>query len=399
MEADGLGSRDHMNRHRRDPGSPRVPTRMTHMIDELKVGGAQTHLLTMIKQSALRYPEVEHRVLCLFGEGPFGERLRGAGVAVDVVDLRPLLARRRFLGAARVLEGRLREHRPDVVEAHLTWSRLLGLYAAWRVGVAQRIAFEPGDIYLNSWKFRIANHVGQLFADRVVVCSRALADWNRRTHGISPRRLTVLHNCVDLSRFSPREERDATAAFGLPPGATVFCAVGTLGSGVNKRTDVAIRAVAAARARGGDVALIICGDGDQRSELEALTDSLGAGPWVRFLGTRDDVPTVLDACDAFCHAAPFEPFGIVCIEAMASGLPVLVPDSGGIREVVEDGVTGLVYPALDHEALAAAMLRLHECPGLRRQLGQAARRAVEESFSVGPYLRTLYAMYGLEASR
>ena len=59
---------------------------------------------------------------------------------------------------------------------------------------------------------------------------------------------------------------------------------------------------------------------------------------------RDDVPAVLAGCDAFCHAAPFEPFGIACIEAMAMGLPAVVPDSGGILEAVDDGVTGLVYP-------------------------------------------------------
>lgn len=366
-----------------------------HIIDELKVGGAQTHLVTMLREALAAYP-VAHRVVALFGDGPVAGAVRDLGVEVDVLDLRPYFARRRFLAAGRVLERLIRAHRPDLVEAHLTWSRLLGLYAAWRAGVPRRIGFEQGDVYLDSWKFRLANRIGQHFADRIVVCSQALADWNRRTHGISPRRLTVLHNCVDLARFRPAEGRSGAEAFGLPLGTTVFGAIGTLGRGVNKRTDVAIRAVAAARARGNDVALVVCGDGDQRSELEALADGLGVGPWVRFLGTRGDVPGVLAACDAFCHAAPFEPFGIVCVEAMAAGLPVLVPDSGGIREAVDDGVTGLVYPALDHEALSGLMGRLQERPDLRRSLGHAARRAAEGRFSAPGYVARLYELYGLD---
>ncbi|WZP00187.1 glycosyltransferase [Isosphaeraceae bacterium EP7] len=366
-----------------------------HLIDELQVGGAQTHLVSMLREARARF-DVDHRVVVLFGDGPVGGQLREMGIEVDVLDLRPHLGRRRFLAASRILADLMREHRPDLVEAHLTWSRLLGLYAAWREGVPRRIGFEQGDVYLNSWKFRVANQIGQHFAERIVVCSEALADWNRRTHGISLARLEVMHCCIDLDRFQPRQGGPAPIVFGLPAGTTVFGAVGTLGRGVNKRTDVAIRAVAAARSMGGNVGLVICGDGEQRAELEALAEGLGIAGFVPFLGTRADIPEILASCDAFCHAAPFEPFGIVCIEAMAVGLPVVVPNSGGIREAVDDGVTGLIYEALDHEALARHMIRLHERPDLRRSMGEAGRLAAIERFSVGDYVDRLYRLYGLD---
>jgi len=369
---------------------------IVHIIDELKVGGAQTHLVTMLR-GASRFP-FAHRVVSLFGDGPIGDTLRRDGFEVDVLDLRAELAGRRFLGAADAIRSVLREHHPDVVEAHLTWSRLLGLYAAWREGVRRRIGFEQGDVYLDSWKFRAANRVGQVFADRIVVCSEALADWNAKVNGFSRRRMAVMHNCVDPCRFTPSAGAAGSAAgFGLPEGSTVFCAVGTLGRGVNKRVDVAVRGLAAARASGAGVALVVCGDGDQRGELEALAWSLGVGPVVRFLGMRDDVPGVMAACNAFCHAAPFEPFGIVAIEAMAAGLPVVVPAAGGVREAVDDGTTGLLYPALDHLALAGAMARLHDNPALRDSLGRAARKAVEARFGVQGYLTRLYGLYGVTA--
>ncbi len=262
-----------------------------------------------------------------------------------------------------------------------------------------RIGFEQGDIYLESWKFRAANFVGQALAHRIVVCSRALADRNRRVHGLSRRRMVVMPNCVEPSRFGPAAGAVSPVELGLPEGTTAFCAVGTLGRGVNKRTDVLVRALAAAQARGAAVGLIVCGDGERRAGLEALADAAGVGAFVRFLGTRDDVPKILAGCDAFCHAAPFEPFGIACIEAMASGLPVAVPDSGGIREVVEPGITGLTYPALDVIRLAEAMLRLHENPTRRRAMGQAGRRAAEERYSVTNYVRGLHGLYGLAGCR
>jgi len=365
-----------------------------HLIDELRVGGAQTHLVTMLREALRAYPGVSHRVVGLFGDGPVGDDLREMGVEVEALDLRPHLEGRRFRRAARVLRDLFRERRPDLVEAHLTWSRLLGLYAAWREGVPKRIGFEQGDIAFKSLKFRLANFFGQYFAQRVVVCSRALGEWVHRTHRVSRRRLTVLHNCVDTETFRPPSGPDDAAEFERPEAAILFCAVGTLGRGVNKRVDVCIRAVAAAREGGADVGLAVCGDGSQRADLERLADELGVGEHVSFLGMRDDVPRVLAACDAFCHGAPFEPFGIVCVEAMATGLPVVVPDAGGMMEAVDDGETGLVYHVLDHEALAAAMARLDADAELRRTMGRAARRATEERFSVRDYVSRLYALYG-----
>ena len=367
-----------------------------HVIDELRTGGAQTHLITMLRE-AISFPDVEHHVVSLFGDGELSEEIRSLGVQVHILDLRPHFRKRKFLAAAAEVQKLIGALQPDLVEAHLTWSRLIALFAAWRAGVSLRIGFEQGDLYMSSWKFRIANFVAQAFAHRIVVCSKALGDWAHCAHGIFRSKLLVLHNCVDLARFNPKgpvagEVRPTEAA-------TVFCAVGTLGRGVNKRMDVCIRALASARSDGANVALVICGDGEQRTELETLASSLGISSWVRFLGTRSDVASVLRACDVFCHAAPWEPFGIVAIEAMAVGLPIVVPDSGGIREILENGEGGLLYPALDYQALAQVMVKLAEDKSLRKSMGAAGRQVVEERFSVQRYLSDLYQAYGIDFTR
>jgi glycosyltransferase involved in cell wall biosynthesis len=365
-----------------------------HLIDELKIGGAQTHLITMLRQVNGRR-DIQHRVVTLFGDGELSAQIRDLGVPVDVLDLRPLLQERFFLAAARELQTLFEQWQPDLVEAHLTWSRLLALYAAARCGVPKRIGFEQGDLYMNQWKFRMANFFLQVYAQQIVVCSEALGEWAHRTHGISRSRLRVLHNCIDTNRFQPASK--AARNFGFEGSPTIFAAVGTLGRGVNKRVDVCIRALAVARGKGANAALVICGDGEQREELEALAGTLHLNAFVRFLGTRSDVASVLQACDVFCHAAPWEPFGIVAIEAMAVGLPVIVPNAGGIREILQDGKGGLLYEALDHDALAQAMLLLAMHPQLREQMGTAGRQIVEQKFSAERYMQALYESYGINS--
>jgi glycosyltransferase involved in cell wall biosynthesis len=363
-----------------------------HVIDELKMGGAQTHLITMLRE-AIKVPGIEHHVVCLFGDGELSAGIRGIGIQVHVLDLRVHFRRRKFFAAAHELRQLIERLHPDLVEAHLTWSRLLALYAAWRANIPLRIGFEHGDVYLISWKFRCANFVAQLFAHRIVVCSDALGKWVRRTHGTAQSKLLVLHNCIDLKRFSEWGPKAEEVVF--PKGTTVFCAVGTLGRGVNKRVDVSIRALARARSTGAKVGLVVCGDGEQRHELENLAISLGIGSDVMFLGNRSDVASVLRASDVFCHAAPWEPFGIVAIEAMAVGLPIVIPDAGGIREILDCGEGGLLYPALDDRLLSQAMVKLAHDAGLRQSMKAEGKRIVQERFSVQEYMRKLYLAYGV----
>jgi glycosyltransferase involved in cell wall biosynthesis len=369
-------------------------TTILHIIDELKVGGAQTHLVTILGQ-LIGHDGFEHHVLSLFGDGIIGDQLRSLGIEVSILDLRPEFARYRFDVAVAKIRAHILCINPEIVEAHLTWSRLLGLFAALLARVPKRYGFEQGDIYLSSPPLRLMNFASQAYIEQFVVCSHALKHWVKHTHGIRSLKITVLHNCVDTERFHP----DIRPAADLPASdnaSTRIAIVGSLGTGVKKRTDIAVRALAEARQGGRAIKLLVVGDGSQREALQHLSRELGIEDHVHFLGIRSDIPEVLAACDALCHAAPFEPFGIVAIEAMAMGLPVIVPNSGGIAEAVIDGVTGLLYPPLDSSALAAHMVALHVSPERRLELGHRARESAVNDFSAAVYVKRLYQLYGWE---
>lgn len=366
---------------------------VVHIIDELRIGGAQTHLVTMLRYAVQRYP-IRHHVISLFGDGPIGHELRDMGVETIALNLHLELTRRRFDEAIGKISSILRQIKPDLVEAHLTWSRLLGLAAAWHVGVPQRIGFEQGDIYLNSFKFRFTNYLSQIYTDRYIICSYALRDWVQKTHRISGKKITVLHNCVDTTRFHSQILPAPDVATLKIKGEVLLVMVGTLGEGVNKRVDIGIRALALARQQGVNVVLAIAGDGKLRGELQVLAAELGISSHVFFLGMRSDIPAVLAASDVFLHTAPFEPFGIVAIEAMAVGRPVIVPNTGGIQEAVDHGQTGLVYNALDVYSCAGAIVELSRNHVARGEMGTAARREVEARFTVQQYMSQLYSIYG-----
>jgi len=369
--------------------------RVLHMIDELHLGGAQTHLRTLLK-AWQRKPGYHHTVLSLFGDGVVGAQLREMGIEVKCLDLAGEIRSRRYLSVAGKIQNTIAGLKPDLVEAHLSYSRLIGLYAAARAGIPKRFAFEHGDVYLKSLGWRLANRFGQLTSNRVIAVSQAMADWMAETHGISRSRLMVLHNCIDPEGFQPSQKPAISRHdLGISGAAYVFCAVGSLGEGVNKRMDICIRALAETRRSETDALLLICGDGPLRPSLEGLAKELGVESFVKFLGLRQDVPDVLNMADAFCHAAPFEPFGLVCMEAMYMGLPVLVPDAGGIVEIVQHQSSGLKYPVLSWQALSEGMRRLMKDRASAKRMGAAGREYVVNHLTVDHYLKTLLEVYGV----
>ncbi|MEM6366909.1 MAG: N-acetyl-alpha-D-glucosaminyl L-malate synthase BshA [Myxococcota bacterium] len=121
------------------------------------------------------------------------------------------------------------------------------------------------------------------------------------------------------------------------------------------------------------VRLNVVGEGPQRGQLESLTRTLRLQERVRFFGRRNDVPDILRSSDVFVFPSQVESFGLAALEASACGLPVVASDVGGLPEVVEDGVSGLLFPSRDVDALADRVRQLMDGPELRRRMGEAGR--------------------------
>lgn len=154
-----------------------------------------------------------------------------------------------------------------------------------------------------------------------------------------------------------------------------------------KRTDLAVEIAARVAAEEPAFRLDVVGRAQYRAEDRALEAALhervraDPGLAVEFVGHDPDVPRRLARSGLLLHCRPDEPFGMVLIEAMAAGLPVVAPAAGGPLEIVVDGETGLLYPPGDATAAAAAVLRLVRDPALARRMGEAGRERVRRVFT------------------
>ena len=365
--------------------------KIIHFIDEIKIGGAQTHLLTIVKEMLIQHPNDVHKIVVLFEDDSLSDKFREVGVEVKCLNLRNYFSTKSYFKIISILKKYIKNENPEVVETHLTWSRLLVNTAAKLANVKKRIGFEQGDIYLNSFFFRLANFFSQFIFDTIIVCSNELKIWTNKTHHIANAKLKVMYNCVDLVKFKPVEAKNLEKVLDQKLPRFNFITVGTLGKGVNKRVDISIKATAILSEKGYDIGLIVCGDGEQKQELEKLALNLGIEKRVQFLGMRNDIPQILPHAFAFVHAAPYEPFGIVCIESMACGLPAIVPNSGGIQKIVSQGVDGYVYEHLDENQLAVKMETLL----LNNSYSIMVESALEKikKYDVKLYVEELYKLY------
>jgi glycosyltransferase involved in cell wall biosynthesis len=206
-------------------------------------------------------------------------------------------------------------------------------------------------------------------AARVLCPSRYLSElavaW-----GVEPGRVTVLENATPELGVLPACE-EARAKLGLDGRVLAFA--GRLGPA--KALDVALRALA----RVDSVTLVLAGDGPERARLEALAGELGLSERVRFAGPlpREDVLALYRAADAALLSSAWENFPHSVVESLAVGTPVISTSVGGVAEVVEDGVNGLLVPAGDVEGLARAIERLTQDRELRELLAAAAAPSVE----------------------
>lgn len=216
--------------------------------------------------------------------------------------------------------------------------------------------------------------------------------------GLSATDARVVHNAVGAARMDRGDARPLRASLGIAPSAAIVTLVGSLIS--RKGHDVAIRALALARAAGHDVHALICGEGEADNSLQALAASLGTADAVHFVGFRSDVGAVLrDATDVYLSPAREEALPLNVLEAQWVGVPVIASAIDAHREAVLPGESALLVPADDPAALAAAIVELAGSPVRRMAMAAAGRRFARERFAMDRYVGSFAAVYDELLSR
>lgn len=361
------------------------------------VGGSTSHIAGMVGGLA----ELGHRVRFIANDVLPG--IDASVTPVEVIASSPRFGTQRalfevwnaFVFAAGAF-GRARRARADVLYQRYSRFNWTGALLALLLRKPFFLEFNGSEVWVaENWDpvgqrglLAAVERLNLLAADRVFVVSEVLGRDCERA-GVDRSRVVVNPNGVDPDRFRPHAGGDAVRArLGLE-GRTVAGFVGTFGPwhGVVALAEAIARL---AREAGPDVVFLLVGDGDQRPRVERILEESGARDRVIFTGrvAHDEVPAYLDACDILLSPHVEMPDGsdffgspTKLFEYMAMGKAVAASRLGQIEDVIEDGVTGLLLPPGDVEALAGAIGRLASDADLRARLGIAAREAVVREYT------------------
>ena len=349
--------------------------RVLHVCSDTNIGGAGRYVLTLLTQ-----PRIAERFVVAVAcpEGDLAVTLRRAGLEVLTY---PGADVSFSLAALQSLYLLVRSWRPQIVHTH---GSLAGRVAAGVAGV--KVVYTKHGlasvaeqaVQVRRARATVKRAAVRVFADRIVAVSEAVKR-SLVAAGADAERVWVIPGGVALDGY-----------VGVPP--LVPGVVGALGRlSFEKGFDVLVDAVP--RLAGAGIRVLLAGDGPQREALSRQVADLGLSEAVSLVGFVDAVPAFLGRTGVFVLPSRSEGLGLVLVEAMAAGRPVVATRVGGIPEVVVDGETGFLVEPEDAGALAGAIARVLGDPALAFRLGEAGRRRAQAVFSAERMADQMAALY------
>jgi glycosyltransferase involved in cell wall biosynthesis len=384
------------------------PLRVLRVIARLNVGGPALH--TVILNDGLR--QRGYDTLLVYGsvgpqEASFEELAKARGLPTVYI---PQLGRRISLfddaRAFAHVVGAIWRWSPDVVHTHTAKAGTLGRIAALVYNTASRRARRCAVIHtfhghvlegyfgpLGSAVVRAIERTLARITDRIVTISVRQREDITRRFGIAPaRKVATVPLGLELGSLLKLEDRAGGRL--TVPTELEEVVVGYVGRLVPiKSLDTLVRGVAIARARLPKIRLLIAGDGQERPRLEQLVGELGLTDRVEFLGWRSDLASLYRRMHVFVLTSINEGTPVSLIEAMAAGVPVVASSVGGVPDVVDGGVTGVLVPPRQPEAVAAAIVAAIVESDRAAVMAARARQSVRERFDSARLVQETEAMY------
>ena len=367
---------------------------VAHVLHRFDTGGLENGVVNLINH--MPPGAYRHMVVALTEVTDFKLRLQDPGVPCIALHKPPGQGARLYPKLWRLL----REHRPAIVHTR-NLAALEMQPVAWAAGVPARIHGEHGrdldDLDGTSLRRRLIHRTYAPFVQRYVALSQDLAQYLRGRVGVPGPRIAQIYNGVDTERFVPQTEGRRALLAEQPQwaGCFVFGTVGRM-HGIKNQPLLArafVQAIQFNPTLCDRVRLVMVGDGPLRQECLAILASAGLENSAWLPGERNDVPALMRGFDVFVLPSLNEGISNSILEAMATGLPVIATAVGGNPELVADGVTGLLVPSNQPEALARALCQVSEQPADATSMGAAGRTAAERRFSLQAMVSAYQGLY------
>lgn len=344
-----------------------MKTRVMEVVASLSRGGAERIATTLARKLDPQHFETAAVALYDAGPGSLKPELDEAQVPVWTLGKRRGLDPRMWTRLARVL----RSYGPHVVHTHsyvlrYVWPAAQTAGNAVIVHTIHNVADKEVE-WLGRWFNRMAFRSGAV----AVAISREVARSFRRVYGHEPD--AVIPNGIHLEAYQDCGKRaEWRQAHGFQANDLLIASVARLDP--QKDPLSLIRAFEKGLKEDGNCHLLLAGRGSLETEARLLAEAVGLRRRIHFLGTVTDVAAMLAACDIFALSSKWEGSPLAVMEAMAAGLPVVATAVGGVPELVEHEVTGLLVSPGDTARAAEALQSLARNPEKRRRLGTAARQ-------------------------
>jgi glycosyltransferase involved in cell wall biosynthesis len=345
------------------------------VLHTLDVGGGEI----LAKSFALEHERQFEPVFAVLDDlGALGRELRSAGYTVELIGRRPGFD----LRCARRLGRFFRRNQVAAIHAHQYGPLFYSALARLPFARTPIVFTEHGRDYpdYRRWKRVLANRLLLSTRDRFVAVGESVRRALIEYEGLSADQVHVIYNGSDLSAYDQRQPARAAVRKELQIAETDFVVIHVARLNRLKDHSTAVEAMRGLCAAVPSAKLLVVGEGEERPVIERLITEGGLSAAITLLGTRRDIPRLLQAADAFLLTSISEGIPLTLIEAMATGLPCVATRVGGIPEVVLHTETGLLAEARDATALAGSLERLALDPEMRRRMGDAGYHRVREHF-------------------
>lgn len=367
--------------------------RILYVITKANWGGAQRYVFDMATSAR----EQGHEVLVAVGsDGDLVSRLVASGVpTVSVRSMQRDFDLWKEFRVAHELRDIIHRFRPTVVHGNSSKAGGVVSFIARLMNVP-RIIFTAHGWAFNEDRPRWQKlliwfaHYGTVLLSHTTICNSEATYRDARSMPLAKGHTVVIHLGVSEATLLTRED----ARHLLAPHISFPLWIGTIAElHPVKRIDTLIRAFSKIKDAHPTATLVIMGEGQERLRLEALIRDLGLESRVRLRGHVDQAQSYMNALDLFVLSSRSEGLGYVLLEAGLAGLPVVASNVGGIPEVIEHDVTGLLVPPGDPDALADALIRCLADSALRSRLSSTLRARVLKDFSKKAMVERTLALY------
>jgi glycosyltransferase involved in cell wall biosynthesis len=365
------------------------PRRVLHVIDSFDLGGAQTFLLSLMRNHDSSRFVAE--VAAMHGHGVFELEFQKAGIrtySLSPGKFPPLY----FLNFLRLMHS----GKFDILHFHLFGANLCAKPLAIAVGHRAIIVHDQcNDASRDQSPLLLAaDALANKGASRVIAVSESVQRYLLEHEDLPTSKVAMIPNGLAAEEFVPPsagENELARAAWKIPAKSFVIGGVGRLVPQKNLR--LFLNVAAQLLPKHPNLLFVIAGSGPLESELRSHAAALGIAEKVRFLGHVTDRASLYHALDLLLMPSDFEGTPMALLEAMASGLPVLASGVDGIAEVCTDGVDALLVPPGDVNGFAEAMERVIKEEGFREMLGANARKRVLARYEIRGLVRRIETLY------